>query len=126
MLLAILQIIGDADDPYRIVAGLMAAVAPGSYLVLSHPASDILPEAMATMADRLNQRQRQADQVTFRTRAEVTRFFDGLELAEPGVVQPPALASRPRARSSRATTSPPGAAWPASPSPASSGEAHSP
>lgn len=57
--------------------------------MLSHPASDILPEAMATMADRLNERQRQADQVTFRTRAEVTRFFDGLELAEPGVVQPP-------------------------------------
>jgi len=57
--------------------------------VLSHPASDILPEAMARMADRLNERQRQADQVTFRTRAEVTRFFAGLELAEPGVVQPP-------------------------------------
>ena len=50
---------------------------------------DILPEAMARMADRLNERQRQADQVTFRTRGDVTRFFDGLELVEPGVVQPP-------------------------------------
>ena len=89
MMLAILQNVGDADDPHRIVAGLLDAVAPGSYLVLSHPASDILPAAMARMADRLNERQRQADQVTFRTRAEVTRFFAGLELAEPGVVQPP-------------------------------------
>jgi hypothetical protein len=89
MMLAILQNIGDADDPHGIVARLMGAVAPGSYLVLSHPACDILPEAMARMADRLNERQRQADQVTFRARGDITRFFDGLDLVEPGVVQPP-------------------------------------
>jgi len=89
MMLAILQNIGDADDPHAIVTGLMDALVPGSYLVLSHPASDIQPEAMAKMADRLNERQREADQVTFRTYAEVSRFFDGLELADPGVVQPP-------------------------------------
>ncbi len=88
MLLAILQFISDAADPYPIVAGLMDTVQPGSYLVLSHPASDIQAEAMARMARGLNQRQRGNEQVRFRTEAEVLRFFDGLDLVEPGVVQP--------------------------------------
>ena len=41
MLLMILHLIPDSDDPYGIVRRLMDATAPGSYLVLSHPASDI-------------------------------------------------------------------------------------
>ena len=48
-----------------------------------------MPPGACDRRKKVNERQRQADQVTFRTRAEVTRFFDGLELAEPGVVQPP-------------------------------------
>ena len=41
MLLIILHLIPDEDDPYGIVATLMRALPPGSYLVLAHPASDI-------------------------------------------------------------------------------------
>jgi S-adenosyl methyltransferase len=85
MLMAILQHIGNAEDPYGIVASLVAAVPSGSYLALSHPASDIEAEAMAEMAKRLNQLM--AEKVTFRGRAEVTRFFDGLDLVEPGMVR---------------------------------------
>ncbi len=88
MLLAILQFISDAEDPYRMVADLMGATVPGSFLVISHPASDVFAEAMAKMAASLNQRQREPDQVRFRSHAEVGGFFDGLDLAEPGVVQP--------------------------------------
>jgi hypothetical protein len=88
MLLAILQFSPDAADPGHIVAGLMDAVVPGSYLVISHPASDIQAEAMAKMARGLNQRQRGTEQVRFRAEAEVLRFFDGLDLVEPGLVQP--------------------------------------
>ncbi len=88
MLLAILQFLDDAEDPYGVVDGLMNAVVPGSYLVISHPASDVMAEAMAKMARTLNERQRRPDQVTFRSHAEVSRFFDGLELVDPGVVQP--------------------------------------
>jgi S-adenosyl methyltransferase len=88
MLLAILQFISDAEDPYALVATLLDAVVPGSYLVISHPASDVFAEAMANMARSLNRRQRQPDQVRFRSRDEVERFFAGLDLAEPGVVQP--------------------------------------
>jgi hypothetical protein len=86
MMLAILQLIPDEADPHAIVAHLMDACVPGSYLVISHPASDVLPEAMAEMERRLNQRQREV--TTFRPRAHVCRYFDGLSLIEPGVVQP--------------------------------------
>jgi S-adenosyl methyltransferase len=85
MLMAILQHIGDEHDPYAIVATLMDAVPPGSYLSLSHPASDIDAEAMAKMAIVLNQMI--AEKVTFRDRAAVSGFFAGLELVEPGLVQ---------------------------------------
>ena len=87
MLLIILHMISDSDDPYGIVARLMAALAPGSYLVLAHPASDIRPARMAEMTRRVNVRMR-GPQATMRDRAAVTRFFGGLELLEPGVVQP--------------------------------------
>jgi hypothetical protein len=85
MLMAILQHVDDEHDPYAIVAALMGAVPPGSYLALSHPASDIDAEAMAKMADVLNQMM--AEKVTFRDHAGVSKFFGGLELVEPGLVQ---------------------------------------
>ena len=85
MLMAILQHIDDENDPYAIVATLMDALPPGSYLALSHPASDIDAEAMAKMAIVLNQMI--AEKVTFRDRAAVSGFFAGLELVEPGLVQ---------------------------------------
>ena len=84
MLIAIMHLIGDADDPYGLVAQLTAAVPPGSYLALSQVASDIEPEQMAEAARRYN---RSAyEQQRHRTHAEVSRFFDGLELVAPGVV----------------------------------------
>ncbi len=85
MLVAIMQHIDDADDPYTIVARLRDAVPSGSYLALSHPASDIEAEAMGEMARRLNQLM--AEKVTFRGQEDVGRFFDGLDMAEPGLVR---------------------------------------
>jgi hypothetical protein len=88
ILSSILHLIPDADDPYRIVGALMDRVAPGSQLVIVHPASDIRPEASAEMAASLNRTM--AQQRTYRDHAEVSRFFSGLELADPGVVGVPA------------------------------------
>jgi hypothetical protein len=88
-LLAILHLIPDEDDPYGIVATLMAAIPPGSYLALSHPASDIRAAAVAEMARRVNARLGGSTRGTMRDQADVRRFFDGLELVEPGVVEPP-------------------------------------
>jgi hypothetical protein len=104
LLMAILQHIGDDEDPYRIVTELVDAVPPGSYLALSHPARDINAEAMAKMADSLNQTM--AEKVTFRDRPAVARFFDGLELVEPGMVQ--ASKWRPRSEAEAAS---PAALW---------------
>jgi hypothetical protein len=87
-LLAILQNVPDDARPNDLVATLMAAVPAGSYLVVSHPASDIVPEAMAEMGRRLNERQGPQDQVTFRSYDEVARLFGDLDLAPPGIVQP--------------------------------------
>ena len=85
MLMAILQHIDEAEDPYAIVDSLLATVPPGSYLAISHPAADIETEAMAQMAERLNKLM--AEKVTFRNRQQVARFFEGLELVEPGMVR---------------------------------------
>jgi S-adenosyl methyltransferase len=85
MLIAILHAVDDADDPYQIVATLLDAVPPGSYLALSHVASDIDPEKIAEATERLNQLSHQ--HFTLRDHAQVTRFFDGLELLEPGVAR---------------------------------------
>ena len=85
MLMAILQHLGDQDDPYGIVATLLGALPAGSYLALSHPAKDIDAASMAKMAESLNQMM--AETVTFRDRPAVARFFDGLELEQPGMVQ---------------------------------------
>jgi O-methyltransferase involved in polyketide biosynthesis len=87
MLLIILHLIPDAEQPERIVTRLMAALPAGSHLVLAHPASDIQRAAMAEMTRRVNERMRGAA-ATMRTREQVARLFHGLELIEPGVVQP--------------------------------------
>jgi hypothetical protein len=85
MLIAILHAIGDDDDPYQIVGKLLGAVPPGSYLALSHVASDIDAEQIADATARLNRLSHQ--HFTLRDHARVLRFFDGLELLEPGVVR---------------------------------------
>jgi S-adenosyl methyltransferase len=84
LLIGVLHFIPGADDPYGIVARLMAGLPSGSYLVIGHAASDLAPEAAAEMTRRNNQTS--PVPITPRTRAEVTRFFDGLDLMPPGVV----------------------------------------
>jgi hypothetical protein len=85
MLLGMLLYVPDADDPWGIVARLLAAVPSGSYLALSHGASDVDPERSTPFADTFNEHS--AAPLTLRTQAEVTRFFDGTDILEPGIVQ---------------------------------------
>ena len=85
LLLGILHNVGDADDPYGIVRRLVAALPGGSYLAVCHLTADIYPE-LAEWARALNERQLDAP-IVLRDRAQVTGFFEGLELVEPGVVQ---------------------------------------
>jgi S-adenosyl methyltransferase len=103
MLLIILHLIPDSDDPDGVVARLMSALPSGSYLVLAHPASDIRPAEQAEMTRRVNARL-SGPPATMRDRAAITRFFDGLELAEPGVVQPQQWRSPPGEAAPREVT----------------------
>lgn len=85
MLLGILQGIPDQEQPGAIVARLMDAVVPGSYLAISQIAGDVAANEVAEGVHRYNDQA--AVPLAARTHAEVSRFFAGLDLVEPGVVQ---------------------------------------
>ncbi len=85
MLVGILHCIPDGDNPAAIVGQLLAAVSPGSYLVIAHPANDIHATQISDAATRLNHVMK--EEVTLRSRAGVSRFLAGLDLVEPGLVQ---------------------------------------
>ena len=84
LLIAILHFIPDTDDPYRIVARLMDAVPSGSYLAIVHGANDIQTKAVTAGMRLYNEAS--STPIRLRNRAEVTRFFDGLEPVGPGMV----------------------------------------
>jgi hypothetical protein len=85
MLLGVLHCVPDKDDPAAIVARLVDAMAPGSYLTIAHPASDVATGQMA--ASMRNYNEHVAVPLTARSHDEVSAFFAGLDLVEPGVVQ---------------------------------------
>jgi len=85
-LIAILNALPDSDDPHGIVATIMDAVPSGSYLALTHLASDLLAqESQDGLADMQGERMRM--RFTSRDREQVARFFEGTELVEPGIVR---------------------------------------
>jgi hypothetical protein len=85
MALMVMQYVADADDPHSIIARLVGATVPGSYLVLSDTVSDVHAEVTSVATARLNERLGPV-QLTRRPRAEIERYFAGLDLVEPGVV----------------------------------------
>jgi hypothetical protein len=85
MLIAVMHFVGDDAQASAIMRRLTAACVPGSYVALSHAASDIDAAQMAEMIRRLNEST--AEKTTLRDRGGVTRLFDGLELVEPGVIR---------------------------------------
>jgi hypothetical protein len=87
MLIAVLHMIGDDEDPWGIVSELLARVPSGSYLAASHVASDVLPPEMNAGNTAYNQNA--PEPVLMRSRDQIARFFDGLELVEPGLVLVP-------------------------------------
>jgi len=84
MLIAILHFVSDDEGPYEIVSRLLAELPPGSSLTISHVPSDMHASAMKDMGDRLNRLL--AQRSTYRSKEQVTKFFDGLQLVPPGVV----------------------------------------
>jgi len=85
LLVAVLHFVRDAEDPAGIVVRLRDAMAPGSYLVLSHATGDFHPQAGAKVTEVY---QRASAPLVLRPRAAIQRFFDGFDLVEPGLLQP--------------------------------------
>ena len=83
LLIAILHFIGDDGDPYGIVRRLVQALPPGSCLALSHLTGDYEPAAWAGVTEVFR---KQGVTMRVRSRAEIERFFTGLDLVEPGLV----------------------------------------
>jgi hypothetical protein len=84
-LIMILQFVPDEDDPVSIVRALVDALPSGSYLAVAHPASDVdqhVGPALRQLSTRMG-----GTRAVPRSYQEVSRFFDGLEMVEPGLVQ---------------------------------------
>ncbi|MGK8488788.1 SAM-dependent methyltransferase [Nocardia asiatica] len=82
-LVGVLHFVMDDERPAEIVARLGAAMAPGSYLVLTHGADNSNPEFIAqSSSDTANS----SAQVRYRSPAVVESFFEGFDLMDPGVV----------------------------------------
>lgn len=83
LLVAVLHFISDDDNPCEIVDELKAAMPSGSYLVISHVTADEIPAQVTAKVRELYDRA--TEPATPRTRADIERFFDGLEIITPGL-----------------------------------------
>jgi len=87
MFMCVLHCLWDREDPWGIVRQFRDAVAPGSYLALSHMTGEAHPEA-ADGLFRMTQELHWNTPLISRGRADIARFFDGFTLVEPGLVAP--------------------------------------
>ncbi len=78
---AVLHFVADTSDPWGLVKQYVTALAPGSYLALSHGTYEKLPPGMVQAARALYARA--TEQIYPRSMAEQERFFAGLELVKP-------------------------------------------
>ncbi|BCY13153.1 SAM-dependent methyltransferase [Actinoplanes sp. L3-i22] len=83
LLAGVLHFVPDADGPAALVAALGAAVAPGSYLLISHATADGQPPEVIE-AQRLSGRT--GTEIALRSGAEITTYFAGFDLVDPGLV----------------------------------------
>nr|WP_264081236.1 SAM-dependent methyltransferase [Streptomyces spectabilis] len=81
-LIALLHFVPDEHGPYDLVDRLMSALPPGSWLMLSHGTGEFTPDRARAAGDLYESR---ALDLALRDRVDVLRFFDGLDLAAPGV-----------------------------------------
>ena len=99
LLVAILHFVTDEEDPAGIVATLLDALPDGSYLALSHATADFHSPGAVSQATAVYETA--TAPFVPRPFKQVTTFFDGLELVEPGLVQAPLWrpdGKRPRPR----------------------------
>jgi hypothetical protein len=89
LMTSVIHFVPDEMDPWGLVARYMAAVAPGSYLALSHATYDNMPPRAVRAS--LDTYAKTTEPVCLRPKAEVERFFDGLQLVAPYTGADPAV-----------------------------------
>ncbi|MET9324770.1 SAM-dependent methyltransferase [Streptomyces sp. NPDC003038] len=89
LLVAVLHFLEDADDPYAAVAELRDALAPGSLLVLTHASFEGIPLTEEVAGGTVQVYRDIRNPLVMRSGEEISRFFDGFEMVEPGLVSMP-------------------------------------
>ncbi len=87
LFMAVLHFVATDEKAYRVVRAVREALAPGSYLAISHLTLENAPVEIVKQMQQLY-----ADSSipsVARTKEQITQFFEGLELVEPGVVYSP-------------------------------------
>jgi hypothetical protein len=79
---ALMHFVTDAQDPYGLVGRLLSALPSGSALALSHCTPDFDPATWQKVTDIYTNA---GTPVQFRSEKDVSRFFDGLQLLDPGI-----------------------------------------
>lgn len=83
LLVAVLHFVPDSDRPWSAVKAITDRLAPGSYLVVSHATGDEMPADAVQQAQEIYNSALVRGQA--RSRGEIARFFDGLDMIPPGI-----------------------------------------
>ncbi|WP_405977482.1 SAM-dependent methyltransferase [Streptomyces sp. NBC_00158] len=89
LLVAVLHFLEDTDRPYEAVAELRDALAPGSLLVLTHASYEGIPLTEEVAGGAVGVYRDIRNPLVMRGHEQITGFFDGFELLEPGLVSMP-------------------------------------
>jgi hypothetical protein len=89
LLIAVLHFLEDADDPYAAVAELRDALPAGSLLVITHASYEGIPLPQEVAAGTVGVYRDIRNPLVMRSGGEITRFFEGFDLLEPGLVAMP-------------------------------------
>jgi hypothetical protein len=81
LMTAVMQFVDDSADPWGIVSRYVGALAPGSCFALSHITGDKIPPRSVATGVRVYTRA--SESAHPRARAEIERFFDGMEIVPP-------------------------------------------
>jgi hypothetical protein len=92
LMTAVMHFVADEHDPWGLLERYLGALAPGSYLALSHLTSDHKPPRAVREFTRVFARA--TEQIHFRSRFQVERFFAGLTLVSPDHPDNPAAPGR--------------------------------
>jgi hypothetical protein len=77
----VLHFVSDASDPWRLLTRYLDALAPGSYLALSHVTSHAVPPRTIDLIQEIYRNA--TENIYFRPKADIERFFDGLDIVPP-------------------------------------------